>query len=202
MSGGCCYRPAMPRRENEPESKPDESRPQLLRDALRQARIESAERTGTVVDLRDAELARLELLNEALDPLYAEIPEHAELFERGISRGDPPRLWVDPVAHVHMGRDKRSYRFVQDSRYGRTLLAESTEIGDLVGAITKYVARRMLERERALAADERLGSLDPANDARLRWQRRWRAVRAFALGVLAGIAAVLASAWWLLQQAR
>lgn len=187
------------RRKNEPESKPDESHPQPLREALRQARIESAERTGTVVDLRDAELARLELLNDALDPLYAEIPEHAELFDRGISRGDPPRLWIDPVAHVHMGRDKRSYRLVQDSRYGRKLLAESTEIDDLVGAITKYVARRMLERERALAADERLGSLDPANDARLRRQRRWRAVRAFAFGVLTGIAALFAAAWWLLQ---
>ena len=39
-----------------------------LRDALRQARIEAADRTGVVVDLRDAEVARLEILNEALDP--------------------------------------------------------------------------------------------------------------------------------------
>ncbi len=190
------------RRKSDTESKPEESRPQPLREAVRQARIESAERTGTVVDLRDAELARLQLLNDALDPLYGEIPGDAELFDRGISRGDPPRLWIDPVAHVHLGRDKRSYRFVQDGRYGRKLLAETTEIGDLVGAITKYVARRMLERERALAADERLGSLDPANDARLRRQRRWRAVRAFAFGVLVGIAAVLAAAGWLLQQTR
>mgnify|MGYP003338141517 CR=1 FL=1 len=44
-------------------------------------------------DLRDAELARLELLNEALDPLFAEIPPDVELFDRGISRGDTPRLW-------------------------------------------------------------------------------------------------------------
>ncbi len=27
-----------------------------------------------VVDLRDAEVARLEILNEALDPLFSEIP--------------------------------------------------------------------------------------------------------------------------------
>ena len=50
-------------------------RPTRLRDALRQARIEAADRTGVVVELRDAEVARLEILNEALDPLFAQIPE-------------------------------------------------------------------------------------------------------------------------------
>jgi len=83
---------------------------------VREARIESAERTGVVVDLRDAELARLELLNEALDPLFSEIPPEIELFDRAISRGDTPRLWIDPIAHVVMGRDKRRYRFIQDTR--------------------------------------------------------------------------------------
>ncbi len=37
-----------------------DTRPTRLRDALRQARIEAADRTGVVVDLRDAEVARLE----------------------------------------------------------------------------------------------------------------------------------------------
>ena len=66
-----------------------------------------AERTGVVVDLHDAELARLELLNEALDPLFADMPADVDLFDRGISRGDTPRLWIDAIAHVAMGRDKR-----------------------------------------------------------------------------------------------
>ena len=96
-----------------------ESRPVRLRDALRQARIEAADRTGVVVDLRDAEVARLEILNEALDPLFGQIPDQVDLFDRGISQGDTPRLWIDVVAHVVMGRDKRIYRFVQDTRFGR-----------------------------------------------------------------------------------
>ena len=91
---------------------------------MREARIEAAERSGVVVDLRDAELARLELLNEALDPLFEDIPPSVELFDRGISQGDMPRLWIDVIAHVEMGRDKRQYRFVQDTRYGRAVLAE------------------------------------------------------------------------------
>src|ERR1700753_625875 len=84
--------------------------PPRLRDALRKARIEAADRTGVVVDLRDAEVARLEILSEALDPLFGQIPDQVELFDRGISQGDTPRLWIDVVAHIVMGRDKRIYR--------------------------------------------------------------------------------------------
>ena len=101
-----------------------DTRPTRLRDALRQARIEAADRTGVVVELRDAEVARLEILNEALDPLFAQVPEQVDLFDRGISQGETPRLWIDVVAHVVMGRDKRIYRFVQDTRFGRIVLAE------------------------------------------------------------------------------
>src|SRR6201986_1188681 len=102
-----------------------------LKQAMHQARVEAAERTSVVVDLRDAEVARLELLNEALDPLFAEIPPEVELFDRGISRGDTPRLWLDAVAHVAMGRDKRVYRFGSDTRVGRRILAESHDTADI-----------------------------------------------------------------------
>ncbi|MGM4925912.1 hypothetical protein AB8A31_23635 [Tardiphaga sp. 804_B3_N1_9] len=128
----------------------EEVRPQRLRDALRQARIEAADRTGVVVELRDAEVARLEILNEALDPLFAEIPVGIEMFDRGISQGDTPRLWIDMVAHVAMGRDKRMYRFVQDTRHGRVVLAEAHDVPTIVKAVTDYIARRMIEREHAL----------------------------------------------------
>jgi hypothetical protein len=129
-----------------------DGRPMRLRDALRQARIEAADRTGVVVDLRDAEVARLEILNEALDPLFAQIPNTVDLFDRGISQGETPRLWIDVVAHVLMGRDKRIYRFVQDTRFGRIVVAESHDVAVIVDAVTDYVARRMIEREHALVA--------------------------------------------------
>jgi hypothetical protein len=129
-----------------------ESRPTRLRDALRKARIEAADRTGVVVELRDAEVARLEILNEALDPLFAQIPEKVDLFDRGVSQGETPRLWIDVVAHVLMGRDKRIYRFVQDTRFGRIVLSESHDVPVIVDAVTDYVARRMIEREHAMVA--------------------------------------------------
>src|SRR4029077_11039230 len=156
------------RKRSEPapstEAKPDEKPPQRLRDALRQARLESAERTGVIVDMRDADVARLEILDEALEPLFKEIPDNMELFDRGIARGDTPRLWIDAVAHVDMGRDKRTYRFVQDTRYGRKIMAESPETDEIVEGVTKYVARRIIERERALAADDRPVQQDPVRD--------------------------------------
>ena len=130
-----------------------EPRPIRLRDALRQARIEAADRTGVVVDLRDAEVARLEILNEALDPLFTQVPEQIDLFDRGISEGETPRLWIDVVAHVMMGRDKRIYRFVQDTRFGRRVLGESADVAEVAALVTKYVARRLVERELALAGD-------------------------------------------------
>ena len=73
--------------------------PSALKEAVRQARIESAERTGVVVDLRDAELARLELLNEALDPLFATyyaIPIFAfyPLFIVIFGLGDGPQVLI------------------------------------------------------------------------------------------------------------
>jgi hypothetical protein len=164
-----------------------ETRRSRLSDALRQARIEAADRTGVVVDLRDAEVARLEILSEALDPLFAEIPNNIDLFDRGISRGDPPRLWVDVVAHIVMGRDKRTYRFVQDTRHGRIVLAESNEVPPIVEAVTDYVARRIIEREHALAVPVEIGSTEPASRLRSR-------VWPFVLGALVGAAALFAAA--------
>ncbi|UVO27432.1 hypothetical protein [Bradyrhizobium arachidis] len=153
-----------------------------LRDALLKARIEAADRTGVVVDLRDAEVARLEILNDALDPLFAEVPDRVDLFDRGISQGDTPRLWIDVVAHIMMGRDKRMYRFVQDTRHGRIVLAESHDTGAIVEAVTDYVARRMVERERALVVAP---EPKPPVAEKPRRSRVWSFLLGFILGAVA-----------------
>ncbi|RDV03111.1 hypothetical protein [Undibacter mobilis] len=165
--------------------------PTPLKEAMREARIEAAERSAVIVDLRDAEVARLELLNEALDPLFAEIPKDVELFDRGVSRGETPRLWVDVVSHVEMGRDKRQYRFVQDTRYGRAVLTESYDVPEMVSAVTRYVARRLLERDRALADDVPFGqaaTLKSIEDEQRRG--RLRGLRMFVYGAVVAVAAL------------
>lgn len=124
-----------------------------LREAIRAARVEAAEHTGVIVELRDASLARLSMLNEILDPIFADVPlEHADLFDRGLMPGETPRLFVDMVAHVTLARDRRTYRFLQDTRSGRRVLAESTNPHDIADAVTRYVARRLIAREQAISA--------------------------------------------------
>jgi len=166
--------------------------PQALKEAVREARIEAAERSAVVVDLRDAEVARLELLNEALDRVFKDVPESIDLFDRGVSKGDVPRLWVDVIAHIEMGRDKRQYRFVQDTRYGRTVLAESYEVPDMVWAVTRYVARRLVERERALADDAPFGEATARKTVEHEQRRgRLRAIRTFIYGLIVGVATLV-----------
>jgi hypothetical protein len=163
-----------------------------LKAAMHQARVEAAERTGVIVDLRDAELARLELLNEALNPVFAEVPPEVDLFDRGISSGETPRLWIDAVAHVAMGRDKRGYRFLHDSRLGRRVLAESHEITEMVRAVTAYVARRLIEREHALEVDSALlARVAPREAARFRRRRRRRTLGVLVLGFLIGVVTLI-----------
>ena len=166
--------------------------PSPLIQAMHQARVEAAERTSVVVDLRDAEVARLELLNEALDPLFGEIPPEVELFDRGINRADTPRLWIDSVAHVAMGRDKRIYRFLHDTRVGRRVLAESHDIADIVQAITAYVARRLVERQRALDEDpEYITRVTRGEAGRTLRRRRWRSFGVLLVGFLLGLASLI-----------
>ena len=167
-----------------------------LKQAVHEARVEAAERSSVVVDLRDAEVARLELLNEALDPLFAEIPAEIELFDRGLSRGETPRLWVDAVAHVAMGRDKRIYRLLQDTRVGRRVLAKSHEIPSMVKAVTDYVARRLVERERALEEDPdftgRIARREVMRERRRRHRRMFGALLfGFVLGLVTLVLIVL-----------
>jgi hypothetical protein len=176
------------------EEKPEGVPAPRLKDAVRQARIELAERTAVVVDLRNAEVARLELLDEALAPVFAEIPPDIELFDRGVAPGDPPRLWIDMIAHVVMGRDKRTYRFLQDTRYGRRVLAESGDIPEMAAAVTRYVARRLVERERVLEGDSALIANDELMAAARRRRRRWRVALAFMFGLIVGAAGLFAIA--------
>lgn len=127
-----------------------------LRLALRKARVEEAERSEVVAELRGAETARLEMLEEELRPALIDIPADVDLFDVGITPGDRPRLFIDMIGFVEMAHDRRTYRFIQATRYGRVTIAENERMEPIVGAIVDYVARRLIEREKALAGDATL----------------------------------------------
>ena len=124
-----------------------------LKSAIRRIRIDEAERSGVMSELRGAEIARLEMLAEALEPVFAQIPDHIDIFDAGVMSGQQPRLYIDMIGFVEMGGDKRAYKFVQNTRHGRVVVASSERIDTMVDAITGYIGRRLVEREQALASD-------------------------------------------------
>ena len=125
-----------------------------LASTVREARTEAAQHSEVVAELRGAEFARLEMLQEAMRPVLAQVPDSIDLFDTGLVPGDRPRYHLDMIAFVEMGRDRRTYRFVQDTRHGRIVLAESEKVDTMVERMTAYVARRLVEREQALASDQ------------------------------------------------
>jgi hypothetical protein len=122
-----------------------------LAETIRTIRMDEAERTGVVVALREADIARLDILHDRLKPVLADIPRGVDLFDVAVTPGATPRLWVDMIAFVEMARDKRSYRFLQDTREGRRIMIESADPQEVADRITAYIARRLIERERLLA---------------------------------------------------
>lgn len=118
--------------------------------AVREVKNRAADRDDVVVELREASRMRLELLAAELAPVFAEVPDEVDFFDFAISSGLQPRLWIDAVAHVDLGRDRRSYRFMRDTRFGPVVLAEGNAMPPVVEAVTAYVAERLVERERAL----------------------------------------------------
>jgi hypothetical protein len=132
---------------------PEKSSVVNLQASLRRARLESAERSDALGDLRVTEAARLDILRERIEPIIAEAQQHSDMFDLALSQGERPRLFIDMLGFVEMARDKRFYCFAQDTRHGRVLIAESDNIEKMASAISEYAARRLIEREKALAAD-------------------------------------------------
>jgi hypothetical protein len=130
-----------------------------LSDAVRRVRIAEAERSDAFADLHEADRARLGLLVEELQGVFAELPANDDYFICEIAGSTPPRLWVDPTAHVMIGRDRRTYRFLKDTRFGRIVLVESSDVHVVADAVTDYVAERVVERDRAQETDYMLARL-------------------------------------------
>lgn len=178
-----------------------------LSDAIRDVKNAAADREDVVVELREATRTRLQLLAAELAPVFADVPTDIDVFDFAISSGLQPRLWIDSVAHVAMGRDRRTYRFLKDTRVGRVVLAESPTIDIVADQVTRYVAERIVERERLLE-----GSALPAVEGVLhasvreadppihgRQSTRWPSIQSGVWVVIAGAGFGLAAAvalWW------
>ena len=80
--------------------------------------------------------------------------KNIDLFDAGLTPGEKPRYFIDMLGFIEMARDRRAYRFLQDTRHGRVTLKETDKIDEMLDAVTSYIARRLVEREQALASDQ------------------------------------------------
>jgi hypothetical protein len=177
-----------------------------LSDAIRDVKNAFADRDDVVVDMREAHRMRLDLLAAELAPVFADVPADMDNFDFVVSSGLQPRLWIDAVSHVAMGRDRRTYRFLKDTRIGRVVLAESTEMKPVADSVTRYVAERVVERQRMMEGGVEAAGIKRAAVAEaeppLRSPPRSKGWSAFlsglglvAAGALVGLAVSVALFW-------
>ena len=186
-----------------------------LAEAIRDVKNAFADRDDVVVDMREAHRMRLDLLAAELAPVFAGVPTNIDSFDFAVSSGLQPRLWIDAVSHVAMGRDRRTYRFLKDTHIGRVVLAESTDMKPVADAVTRYVAERVVERQRMMegTAESAVPALyraevqeaEPPLRAEARrngWTTFFAGLGVIAAGALVGLAVSLALFWERIAQMK
>lgn len=139
------------------EAPPDSAAP--LDDALRRARGEAAARADAASGRRVDDRDRLNHLLAAIQPLVRRIPRDADLFDVGVTHGfgrdggpGRPRLFLDMIGFVECAPEG-GYRLAQSSRHGRLELGAARDLAGATRLVADYIARRIVEREEALAGD-------------------------------------------------
>jgi hypothetical protein len=170
-----------------------------LREAIRKARLDEAERLDLSADHRDGEIARLDLLKAELEAVFAEIPDHDDRFNLVLVPSRPARLWIDLFTYAAIDDASGAYLFVRNSESGRRTLFSASNVADIADRITRYMAHEIVRRERIEAA-----LVEPGRMARLGAEfapsgsGMGVVIAAFAIGILTGatglVVAVLLSA--------
>ena len=176
-----------------------------LAEAMDQVRNDLATRDDVVVDMKQASHVRLELLAQELQPVFNELPDDNDQFEFALTNGENSRLWIDMTSFVRMGRDRRVYEFVKDTRMGRQMLGETADRSAMAKIVTRYIAERMLERQRMIEGDwVAMAKYDFSNDKPADVTMKstqagndfWGIVMWTAMGILIGAIAMVLWAWF------
>lgn len=120
--------------------------------ALREARLSEAVHLDALLNVKDAKSLRLLALREKLLPLLAGQADVLGLIELKIQSGETPRLWLDLISSVVMEPDSRTFRLEQEREQRREIVYETQELDVMAQQLLKYVAHRVIAREKAVAA--------------------------------------------------
>jgi hypothetical protein len=176
-----------------PTARPAASR--SLREAIRQARLEEAERLDFSADRRDGEIARLELLMADLEAVLDELPPHDDRFHLVLVPSRPARLWIDLFTYAAIDDATGAYLFIRNSENGRRTLFSSAHVADIADRITRYIAHEVVRRERlegALAEGARAALIaEPASPK----APVGVVMAAFGIGLLTGAAGLFVAVW-------
>ena len=167
-----------------------------LREAIRRARLEEAERLDEAADHRDGEFARLELLKSELEAVFADIPKNDDRFSLALVPSRPARLWIDLFTYVSVEEGTNVYLFMRNSEDGRRTLFRTTNVAEMADRIADYVARQIVQRERI---EEAIGRKSvPYQDAPADPKPKFNArvvVMSFIIGMLTGAVGLFAAVW-------
>jgi hypothetical protein len=149
-----------------------------LREAIRRARLEEAERLDEAADHRDGEFARLELLKSELEAVFADIPT------------------IDLFTYVTVDEGTNVYLFMRNSEDGRRTLFRTTNVAEMADRIADYVARQIVRRERIEEAAGRtnIAHRDASADSKPTFNARV-VILSFIIGLLTGAVGLFAAVW-------
>jgi hypothetical protein len=167
-----------------------------LREAIRKARLDEAERLDVTADARDGEIARLELLKSELETVFADVPKNDDRFNLALVPSKPARLWIDLFTYVAIDDGSGAYLFIRNSENGRRTLFSASNVSDMVDRITTYMAHEIVRRERMEAA-----LLEPPPRQKLVTESESSGpgmsvvLSAFVIGIITGAAGLFAAVW-------
>jgi hypothetical protein len=167
-----------------------------LREAIRKARLEEAEKLDLAADHRDGEIARLELLKAELEAVFAEMPNHDDRFNLVLVPSRPARLWIDLFTYAAIDDASGAYLFLRNSESGRRTLFSSNNVADVADRITRYMAHEIVHRERLEASLTGLNRMTRlGSEPFIAGASMGVVIAAFAIGLLTGVAGLLAAVW-------
>ena len=102
---------------------------------------------------RDMAAMRLLAVKQELAPYVESLPEVRGFVELALVSGERPRLWLDLVSYVVISPDQQHWQLVQDTVEGREIVFETDQLDELVAFLRKFIAHRVVQRERLLRSD-------------------------------------------------
>ena len=89
--------------------------------------------------IHDAQMLRLLVLKDDLEPIIASMWKPDLFFDLQIAPSESPRLWLDLVSSVVMAPDPRTYRLIQETD-DREILFETRDRAEMAERICQYMA--------------------------------------------------------------